>query len=133
MPVNATQPVWQPSPERIAASNLTRFHAACRGRGAPPEADYAALWRWSVDRREDFWEAVAEFTGVVWERGQGPVTRHRDRMPGCQWFDGSRLNFAENLLARRDEHPALVFTNERGARRELSYRELHGEVARIAA
>jgi acetoacetyl-CoA synthetase len=133
VPVNATPPVWQPSPERIAASNLTRFHAACRGRGAPPEADYAALWRWSVDRREDFWEAVAEFTGVVWERGQGPVTRHRDRMPGCQWFDGSRLNFAENLLARRDEHPALVFTNERGTRCELSYRELHGEVARIAA
>ena len=131
--VNATTPVWQPSRERIAGSNLTRFHAACVEHGAPQAHDFTALWRWSVDQREEFWVALAEFAGVTWERGPGPVTLHRERMPGCVWFPGTRLNFAENLLARRDQHPALVFTNERGTRRELSYLELHAEVARIAA
>jgi acetoacetyl-CoA synthetase len=54
-------------------------------------------------------------------------------MPGAVWFEDTELNFAENLLARADDHAALVFCNERGARRELSYHELRAEVARIAA
>ena len=36
-------------------------------------------------------------------------------MPGAKWFEDTRLNFAENLLARDDDHVALVFGNERGA------------------
>ncbi|MGI9245618.1 MAG: acetoacetate--CoA ligase [Steroidobacteraceae bacterium] len=131
--MNDTAPLWQPAPERVAACNLTRFHAAAIARGAPPERDYATLWRWSVDRREEFWEALAGFADVIWERGSGPVLVDRDRMPGSAWFGDSRLNFAENLLARRDGHPAIVFSNERGTRRQLSYRELHAEVARVAA
>ena len=49
-------------------------------------------------------------------------------MPGAVWFEDWRLNFAENLLRRRDEHPALVFLDEAGTRRELSYADLYHEV-----
>jgi acetoacetyl-CoA synthetase len=52
---------------------------------------------------------------------------------GPRWFPGARLNFAENLLRFSDDHPALVFWNERGRQRELSYAELGREVARTAA
>src|SRR5207247_9467900 len=52
---------------------------------------------------------------------------------GPRWLPGARLNFAENLLRRRDAHPALVACNESGRRRELSYAELHGEARRVAA
>lgn len=54
-------------------------------------------------------------------------------MPGSRWFADWELNFAENLLARRDAHPALVFVNERGDRRELTYLQLSARVARVAA
>jgi acetoacetyl-CoA synthetase len=70
---------------------------------------------------------------VIASRGAGPVLEHGDRMPGARWFAGTELNFAENLLARRDAHPALVFVNERGLRRELTYVELHARVTRVAA
>jgi len=60
------------------------------------------------------------------------VLAHRDRMPGAVWFEDTQLNYAENLLARDDGYPALVFVNERGTRRALSYRELRSEVGRIA-
>jgi len=126
-------PLWRPSPERIAASNLTRFAAWARERYGAPEGDYTALWQWSVSRREAFWQAMLEFSGVVGERGKAPVLQHGDQMPGAVWFEDTRLNFAENLLTRRDAHPALVFVNERGQRRSMSYAELHEEVARIAA
>ncbi|NJD30948.1 MAG: acetoacetate--CoA ligase, partial [Gammaproteobacteria bacterium] len=128
-----TGAVWTPSPQRIADSNLTRFAEFARGRYGAPPGDYGALWRWSVDERESFWSALIEFAAIVRTPGRAPVLQHRDRMPGATWFADTRLNFAENLLARDDEHVALVFTNERGARRELTYRELRAEVARVAA
>jgi acetoacetyl-CoA synthetase len=54
-------------------------------------------------------------------------------MPGGRWFGGARLNFAENLLRRDDDNPALVFVGEDGSRRELSWRRLQAEVRGLAA
>ena len=127
------EPIWTPPARRVAASNLTRFAALARERFGVPAGEYASLWRWSVDERERFWSALVEFAGVLHTPGTAPVLQHRDRMPGAVWFEDTRLNYAENLLARDDGHAALVFCNERGARRELSYRELRAEVARVAA
>src|SRR5256885_7458133 len=53
-------------------------------------------------------------------------------MFGARFFPNAHLNFAENLLRYNDDEPALVFRNERGGRRVLSYRELHENVARVA-
>ena len=130
---SVTEPIWTPPAGRVAASNLTRFAALARERHGAPQGGYEALWRWSVDERETFWTAVTEFADLIRTPGHAPVLQHRDRMPGAVWFEDTELNFAENLLARADDHAALVFCNERGARRELSYRQLRAEVARIAA
>jgi acetoacetyl-CoA synthetase len=51
---------------------------------------------------------------------------------GPRWFPSVRLNFAENLLRRRDEGAAIVFVAEGGERRELSFAELHREAAAVA-
>ena len=125
------QPIWTPSLFRIADANLTRFMAFAAARGAP-DADYPALYRWSVADPAAFWDALFAFAGVVADR-PGPVLEDGARMPGARWFPGTTLNFAENLLRGPGEEPALVFRNERGGRRELSWRELRAEVARIAA
>jgi acetoacetyl-CoA synthetase len=118
----------------VAAASLTRFAAELQARhGAPPVSDYPALWRWSVREREVFWKELIEFAGVACEPGTKPVLQHPGRMPGAVWFEDWRLNFAENLLRRRDQHPALVFLDEAGTRRVLSYAELHTEVGRISA
>ena len=127
------QPIWTPSPQRVADSNLTRFATRARAEHGAPAGDYDALWQWSVDERESFWSALVDFAGVVHTPGVAPVLTDRDRMPGAKWFADTRLNFAENLLARDDGHAALVFTNERGTRRELSYQQLRADVARVAA
>jgi acetoacetyl-CoA synthetase len=55
-----------------------------------------------------------------------------DPVLGPRWFDGARLNFAENLLRHRDDGLALVAWSERGAGRRLTYAQLAAEVARVA-
>ncbi|MFZ2509038.1 MAG: acetoacetate--CoA ligase [Steroidobacteraceae bacterium] len=128
--MSAEQPIWTPSVLRIADANLTRFMGYAAARGAPA-GDYADFHGWSVDEPAAFWERLYEFAEVAGERS-GPVLVDGDRMPGARWFPDTRLNFAENLLRGPDSEPALVFRNERGARRELCWRDLRAEVARIA-
>jgi acetoacetyl-CoA synthetase len=130
--VSAESPIWTPSLFRIADANLTRFMALVEGRGARI-ADPDELHRWSVESPEDFWEALWEFAAVAGDRGGGPALEHGERMPGARWFPGAKLNFAENLLRGPDAEPAIVFRNERGDRRELSWQALRSEVARVAA
>jgi len=129
--VTDAAPHWTPSPERIAAARLTRFHDFARGRGAPA-GDYAALWQWSVDEPAAFWNALVEFTAVIGDRGDGPVLSDGHLMPGAKWFPGMRLNFAENLLRYSGSDPAIIARDERGRRHEISWDELRAEVARIA-
>jgi acetoacetyl-CoA synthetase len=97
-------------------------------------ADYADVYRWSIDNPAQFWAEVARFADVRASCAKdGPVIENPRAMPGARFFPSARLNFAENLLRYRDDEPALVFRNELGARSELSYKELYDEVARVAA
>jgi acetoacetyl-CoA synthetase len=106
--------------------------------------DFHSLYQWSVERPESFWPEVWRFSGVVAaERpGQEPwdeVAIRLERMAppdperGPRWFTGARLNFAENLLRFGDEREALVFWNEQGRRRSLTYRELRAAAAAVAS
>ena len=127
-----TDMLWQPSPDRIAAANLTGFMAQVRERHGISVGDYAALHRWSIEDRAAFWSMVWDYGAVTGERGGGPVLVDGDRMPGARWFPDARLNFAENLLRRRDEAPGIVFRGEDRVRRALSFAELHDAVSVLA-
>ena len=124
--------LWSPSRERIANANLTRFTALVRERHGVNAGDYAALHRWSIEHRAAFWSAVWEYAAVIGDRGDGPVLVDGDRMPGAHWFPDARLNFAENLLRRRDNAPAILFRGEDRVRRSLTFRELHDAVSVLA-
>ena len=126
-----TEPLWRPSPGRIAAANLTRF---CRqvGQTEVEAADMASLYRWSIAEPEAFWRALWDFAGIVGE-GPGKVgIENPGRMPGAHFFPEARLNYAENLLRRRDDADALVFWGEDKVKRRLSHRQLYDLVSRLA-
>jgi len=123
------EPIWRPDPERAAGTQIARF-AAERGFAGPDAV--AALWRWSIDHPEAFWREVWNSCGVVASRQAERVLDNPDAMPGARWFPGARLNFAQNLLRRRDDSPAIVFVGEDGRRRELSWDDLWCLVERLA-
>ena len=124
--------LWRPSAGRIADANLTRFMKCLNARRGTQLADYDALYAWSLAEPQEFWTELARFADVRGDLASGPVLVNPTQMPGARFFPEARLNFAENLLKFDDEQPALVFRNERGTRRVISYRELRAEVARVA-
>ncbi len=122
-----SEPLWRPSDDTIARSNLTRFAGAL---GYEPP-DYDSLHAFSVQNRADFWDSVWHFCGIVGDRGSGPALVDGDRFPGSRWFPEARLNFAENLLRPGDDSVAIISVLENGRRRTLTYRELAAATAAL--
>ena len=118
------RPLWKPNPATVGDTRMAMFMQAM-GHGR-----YADLWQWSVDQPEDFWSRLWDFCGAVGEKGT-EILVDRDRMPGARWFPEARLNYAENLLQRRDDSEALVFWGEDKVRRRMTRAQLYAEVARF--
>src|SRR3546814_2295648 len=106
-------PLWTPTPQRCADSNLAHYMAWLAQRGLC-FADYAALQRWSTTELEAFWASVWEYFDVCSRTPYQSVIAH-PRMPGARWFTGARVNFAAPLLARGNgDQIALYAASESG-------------------
>jgi acetoacetyl-CoA synthetase len=127
-----TAPLWQPSRERIRSANLTAFLRDAEAEWGTPLPDFPALYRWSIEQPERFWQSLWTFGGVVAETRGDEVLQYGQRMPGARWFPEARLNFAENLLRRSDDAPALIFQGEDRVRRTLSHAEVLRQVNRLS-
>ncbi|HZB38176.1 MAG TPA: acetoacetate--CoA ligase [Beijerinckiaceae bacterium] len=123
------RPLWQPSPEQVAATNIARFMERVGERTGAELTDYPGLHRWSIENRDAFWSAVWDEFGVIGEKGGRVLVE--DRMPGAKFFPDARLNFAENLLRRSDEGEAIVFQGEDKIETRLTFAELHALVSRL--
>ncbi|MEM2312915.1 MAG: acetoacetate--CoA ligase [Candidatus Nezhaarchaeales archaeon] len=124
--------LWKPSEELVRRANVTRFIEFVNGKYGLSIESYWQLYNWSIEDIPGFWAAMWEFGGMIASRGYEKVVDDLNRFPGAKWFIGARLNFAENLLRRRDGKVAFVFRGEDGRRSELTYADLYWEVARLA-
>src|SRR6185312_5387041 len=124
--------LWQPSTSRIADANITAFIKLVNKRWQAGVADSIALYEWSVAQPEQFWTAVWDFCGVIAERRGERVLVDSHKMPGARWFPDAKLNYAQNLLRRRDDETAMVFWGEDKVRRRMTFAEVYGAVSRTA-
>ena len=97
-------------------------------------ADFERLRREAAEDLSGFWGRLAR-QELTW---QTPFTVSLDdsAAPNYRWFTDGRLNVSFNCLdvhlAQRGQKTAIIFEGEPGDVRRLSYRELHGEVCRLA-
>jgi acetoacetyl-CoA synthetase len=125
--------LWRPSTERVERAQVSVFGREMASRHGVDLPDYAALYQWSIDRPAAFWEGVWDSCGVIASHRGERVLVDPDRMPGARWFPDARLNFAENLLRRRDDTEAMVFRGEDQVEARWTHRELYRTVSRLAA
>ena len=121
-----TGPLWQPSKSAIAQSQMAQFAEQAGVVAAASDVEYSQLWQWSVDNRQQFWKEIWQQFEIIGEMGD--VVLGQDEMPGAQWFPKAKLNFAENLLHRRDHADAIVFVAEDGSRRAITFAQLAEQV-----
>ena len=124
------QPLWSPSPERVAGARVTEFMNGVSKRHGVKLASYADLYAWSTANLEAFWREVWDFGGVVAQNRGERVLVDGDKMPGARFFPDAKLNFARNLLRKRGKEDAIVFWGEDKVKRRLSWDDLHAAVSR---
>jgi acetoacetyl-CoA synthetase len=124
--------LWTPRPDQIELTRLAaymRWLAADRGLTFD---SYEALWSWSVDELETFWQSVWDFFEVQADGSSVPVLGSM-AMPGAQWFPNARLNYAEHVFRNAsDTRPALIARSEDTGTHEVSWAELKRDTAALA-
>lgn len=127
-----TTPLWEPSTTAVQSTQMYALMQRIDREHGTSLTDYEALHAWSVEHLDAFWELLWDEFDIVAERRGDDVLVRPDAMPGARWFPQAGLNYAANMLHRRDEHPALIVRDERLRRRVISYAELYDNVARLA-
>lgn len=126
------QPLWTPSQQRVKESNITGFIAFVNKRYGLRLESYHQLHNWSVNEIPAFWSAVWDFVGIKSSQPYTQVVDDLAKFPGARWFPDAKLNFAENLLKRNDDHLAFIFRGETQRTARMTYHELHCKVASLA-
>ena len=126
----ADTPIWQPEPHRAAATHLAAFGKLMSTLDNTEYADYHSLWQASVTQPARFWNEVWDYSGVIGDKGER-LLQHDGHMRDARFFPDARLNYAENLLRRRDDALAVCFWGEDKVKRELSWWELNDLVSRL--
>ncbi len=124
--------LWEPSAERIAKSNLSRYTQWLGETRGLSFDSYDALWQWSVTDLEAFWASIWDYFQI---KTHAPYTQVLDKrqVEGAKWFAGAELNYAEHALRRRDDHLAVVYGSEDSAPAYMTYAELWERTAEAAA
>ena len=124
--------LWEPSDEWIKNAEITKFIEYVNKKYGQEIKGGKDLYRWSVEKIEDFWAAMWDFGGIVASKTYDRVVEDLSVFPGTKWFPGARLNFAENLLKYKDDQLAFVFQGETKVSKQITYAELNKVVARLA-
>lgn len=126
-----TKPLWVPSEDRIQNSNLKKYKEFLFKEYGFHFSNYSELHKWSTTDIETFWESIWKFSKIIHSKSFEKILDKRI-MPGAKWFEGAKLNFAENLLKYRDDHIAIISSREDQPDVVLTYKELYSLVAACA-
>jgi acetoacetyl-CoA synthetase len=94
--------------------------------------DYHELYTWTINEPALFWQTLSDYFGVTYKQSAKEILNSYEHMIDAKWFSGATFNFAEKLMRRRDDYPALISLSEAGERCVISYKELYQVVARCA-
>ena len=122
--------LWEPSKELINNSNLFAYEKfISKYYKYNFSRNYKKLLKWSVKNPKDFWNSIWEYFEVIGKKtDKFKLTKD---LINSKFFVNSKLNFAENLLAKNSNQKAITFVSENGYREQKSWKELNIDVKKI--
>ena len=106
--------LWSPNEEVKKNSNLEYFSRYLDKKDILKYSkNFKNLWKWSVNNPEIFWSEVWDFTKIKGFKGKKIIKKNKIFYKNI-FFPDSKLNYAENLLSKKNEEIALNFLSESG-------------------
>ena len=125
--------LWKPSDEEKINTRMYKFLSYVADKYNLKDDNYETVHKWSVEQPAEFWSEIWDYCDIKYSKNYEQVVDDPHKMPGAKWFNNARLNFAENLLSRKDDHKALIFRGEDSVKTEMTYQELYDNVRNVAA
>ncbi len=122
--------LWEPSRELIKNSNLFKYEKfVSKNYKYNFSGKYKKLLKWSVENPKDFWNSIWNYFEIIGAKtDKFKLTKD---LINSKFFVNSKLNFAENLLAKNSNQKAITFVSENGYREQKSWKELNIDVKKI--
>ena len=125
--------LWKPNKQFVEQSNLAKYKKWLNDHYKLRFYSYENLWEWSINDIEFFWKTIWEYFQVIHRHPYHKVLTG-DKMPKCEWFSGSMLNYAEHIFRYKklNNRPAILFKNETNELESISWGELWEKTATFA-
>jgi acetoacetyl-CoA synthetase len=126
--------LWSPPGDVLEKSRIGDYLRWLEERGRA-FADYAALWRWSVEDLPAFWRSIWDYFDVI-SYAEPTETLASREMPGARWFPGATGNYAQHVLRMpgvADDAPIVLAYSQTREPVTLTAAELREQVRRVRA
>ena len=94
-------------------------------------SNYLEIHKWSIQNKEQFWDAVWDFTKIIGNK-KGMKIKNSNDFINSIFFEEYELNFAENCLIKNDDSDAIIFYSEQQKKRIYSWKSLKEHTCKLS-
>ena len=123
------KPLWQPSEKLKENSLLSDF---CRFINFKSSKDFKKIWKWSIDKPEEFWSKFWDYSKIIGNKGS-KIIQKDNVFNKTKFFSDSKLNYAENILKKKSDQLAINFLSEKGFEENITWRDLYERVCKFSS
>jgi len=125
--------LWSANEEYRKNSQLEKFCKNLEKKGLFENTlNFKDLWKWSVNNPESFWSEVWDFTKIKGIK-KGRTIKKNKIFYKNKFFPDSKINYAENLLIKKNEETAIHFLSESGLEKKITWKKLYENVCRLSS
>ena len=120
-----TKKLWQASLNQKKNSNLFQFEKYISNKfNIKLNNDFKKILDWSIKYSSDFWSSFWDFAKINGIKSNKKIKKSKIFYKNL-FLPGSKLNFANNLLAKNNKEKAATFISENGFREERNWQKLN--------
>jgi len=124
--------LWKASEDKINQSNIFKFCQYLDKKNILPlTKNYAELWKWSVGSLDVFWSAFWDFSNIQGTKGK-KIYNKDSIFYESRFFSDAKLNFAKNLLVKKNNETAIHFRGENGYEKSITWNNLYNNVCKLS-
>jgi acetoacetyl-CoA synthetase len=125
--------LWKINKEKLNKTNIALYSNFLRENYKLNfNNNFSLLWKWSIDHNETFWKSIWNFTRVKGSLGKVFIKKSEVFFKN-KFFPDSKLNYAENILSKDNDDPAIIFKSENSYKKVLSWKDLNLNVAQVSS
>ena len=125
-----SQKLWEANLSVKKKSNLFKFEKFLSKKFSyKVSKNYNKLFSWSIKNLNLFWSSIWEYTNVKGKKIEKFI--FTKEFIKNKFFVNSKLNFAENLISKKDNSKAITFISETGYREVRSWKELYFNTSKL--